>query len=180
MATRLKNPTRQLSAEQIFQLARLSPAALLTQAKADYATVLAAELLARRASLEEWGQLGRYLGAIRVLREKTAKAAGHQLALMMGGMLGDGGKDLCTKLAYCEQRQSLREKLERIRKAITIADVVADLADLAGFLATLVDALASLKLPATMVFLILLYALDELCDCASFDTLKKRGRSFDL
>lgn len=178
MVTKLRTRTQQISAEEIFQLARRSDRELLTQAKADYATVLAAELLTRRASLEEWGQLGRYLGAFRVLREKTAKAAGTQLARLMGGMFDDGGKDLCAKLAYCERRQSLREKLDRIRKAVTLADVAADIADIAGFLATLIDALASLKLPVTMAFLVLLYALDELCDCAVFD--RRRGRSFNL
>lgn len=178
MATKLRTPTRQITAEDIFQLAKLSDRELLTQAKADYATVLAAELLTRRASLEDWGQLGRYLGAIRFFREKTAKAAGTQLARLMGGMSDDGGKDLCAKLAYCERRQSLRAKLDRIRKAITLADVTADIADIAGFLATLIDALASLKLPVTMAFLVLLYALDELCDCANFD--RRRGGSFDL
>lgn len=179
MATAL-SATMTIKAEVVFQLAKMSDRDLLTHSKADLATALSSVLLTKRVSIAEWGELAKFLGAIRFFREKAAKAAGAQLAQFLGGMSGDGGKDLCNKVRYCARRQGLRKKLERVRKAVTIADVAADIADIAEVLATIIDAIASFKLPVTIAFLAILYALDDLCDCASYDKDPNAYRESDF
>ena len=162
------------SRREVFALARLSDPALLTRAKADLATSLAIEFLSARNLPAALGSLSKLVDTIRIFREKTARAAGSKIAVVIAGMFGDGGDGLCKKLKYCARRAALRLNLNRVRNAITMAEVAKELAEIGELLATLIVALASLKLPLSVIFLILLYALDEVCKCPPNDRAPPR------
>jgi hypothetical protein len=168
-------PVVQITARQVFALARLSDEDLLLRAKADLLTSLATDVLAARSIPEVLGGLSKVIETIRVFRERTARAAGSKLAPVVAGMFGDGGDGFCRKIKYCDRRKALRESLARVRNAITMADVANDLAEIGELLASIVDALANLKLPLSVIFLILLYTLDEVCKCPD-EVAEEKGR----
>jgi hypothetical protein len=150
---------------EIFQLARLSDEDLLLRAKADLLTSLAVDVLSVRDVSAAIGGLSRLVETIRVFREKTARAAASKLAPVVAGTFKDGGDDFCRRINYCARREALRETLSHVRKAVRAADVLNELFEIGELLASIVDALASLKLPLSVIFLIFLYTLDDVCKC---------------
>lgn len=151
--------------KQIFVLSCLSDDELLLRAKADLLTSLATDVLTMRDVPSVFSALSRLLETIRVFREKSARAAGSKLAPIIAGMFSDGGDKFCKKINYCARRKELREKLAKIRNAITAAQVAQELVEIEEILATIIDVLANLKLPLSVIFLIFLYSLDVVCKC---------------
>lgn len=151
--------------EQIFHLARLSDQDLLLHAKADLLTSLAVDVFSLRDLPIAIGKLSQLIQTIRVFREKTAKAAGAKLAPIVKGMFNDGGDEFCRKISYCSRRGDLRAGLAKIRNTIEVSKVLAELAELGDVLTAMADLLANLKLPLSVIFLIMLYTLDDVCKC---------------
>lgn len=160
----LESPLTPLQ-KQVFVLTRLSDEELLLRAKADLLMSLATDVFSIRGVASVFMGLSRLLQTIRVFREKSARTAGSKLAPVVAGMFSDGGSDFCKQINYCARRKELREKLAKIRNAISAAEVAQELAELGELLATIIDLLANLKLPLSVVVLIFLYTLDEVCKC---------------
>lgn len=151
--------------EQLKNLLTLEDEALLKVAKIALATEAVVSIFRGKIDMEGPENQDKALFFLGFLKEKAAKAAGHQLALLLGLLCTDGGANICRKLEYCERREDIRNRIAAARKVVRAGETITNILDIANDIRELMECIDGITLPISVALFAILHALDELCKC---------------
>mgnify|MGYP003394110927 CR=1 FL=1 len=163
--TRIRKRRVFVDRRRLKYLLRLSDQELLKVAKAALATEIVVGTINGYIDLEDPPDQIKIRSFLGFLRERASRAAGHQLALLLGALCGDGGNNLCKKLDYCNRRKKIKAALAALRNAVRLGKAAADILDVADDIYKIIESIDGMNLPISVALFAILYALDELCKC---------------
>lgn len=163
----IQEPIRRavVNKRQLTNLLKLTDQELLKVAKIALATEAVVSIFRGEIDIEGPEDQDKVLFFIGFMKEKVAKAAGHQLALLLGLLCGDGRNNLCRNLNYCERRKNIRKGIAATRKAIRAGETITNIVDIANDIRELIESIDGITLPLSVALFAILHALDELCKC---------------
>lgn len=156
---------------QLTSLLKLTDQELLKVAKVALATEAVVSIFRGEIGIEEQSDQAKARFFLGFLKEKVAKAAGRQLALLLGTLCSDGGNNVCKKLNYCERRKQIRAAIGAARKAVRAGETITNIVDFANDIRELMECIDGITLPISVALFAILHALDELCKCESNEEL---------